>query len=48
LEEDHQVQQRDQEGERISADIEDLKQRQKTMVIMEHIKGVQDMKKLQA
>jgi hypothetical protein len=48
LEEDQQVQQWDQEGERISATIQDLKQRQKTMSIMEHIKGAQDMKKLQA
>jgi hypothetical protein len=48
LEEDQQVQQWDQEGERISATIQDLKQRQKTMSITERVKGVQDMKKLQA
>jgi hypothetical protein len=48
LEEDQQVQQWDQEEERISAAIQDLKQRQKTMSIMEHVKGAQDMKKLQA
>jgi hypothetical protein len=47
LEEDHQVQQWDQEGERISATIEDLKQRKNTMPIMEHVKGAHDMKKLQ-
>jgi catalase len=41
LEEDQQVQQWDQEGERISATIQDLKQRQKTMPIMEHVKGAQ-------
>jgi hypothetical protein len=38
LEEDQQVQQWDQEGERISATIQDLKQRQKTMPIMEQSK----------
>jgi hypothetical protein len=48
LEEDQQVEQWDQEGERISTTIQDLKQRQKTMPIIEHFKGVQDMKKLQA
>jgi predicted nucleic acid-binding Zn-ribbon protein len=48
LEEDQQVQQWDQEEERISATIQDLKQRQKTMSIMERVKGAQDMKKLQA
>jgi predicted nucleic acid-binding Zn-ribbon protein len=48
LEEDQQVQQWDQEGERISATIQDLKQRQKTMSITERVKGAQDMKKLQA
>jgi hypothetical protein len=47
LEEDQQVQQWDQEEEKISATIQDLKQRQKTMKIIEHLKGVQDMKKLQ-
>jgi hypothetical protein len=46
LEEDQQVQQWDQEGERISADIQDLKQRKNTMLIMECVKGAQDMKKL--
>jgi hypothetical protein len=39
LEEDQQVQQCDQEGERISAGIQDLKKRQKTMSITERIKG---------
>jgi hypothetical protein len=48
LEEDQQVQQWDQEEEKISATIQDLKQRQKMMKITEHLKGVQDMKKLQA
>jgi predicted nucleic acid-binding Zn-ribbon protein len=48
LEEDQQVQQWDKEEERISTAIQDLKQRQKTMSITEHIKGAQDMKKLQA
>jgi hypothetical protein len=48
LEEDEQVQHWDQEEEKISAAIQDLKQRQKTMKIIEHLKGVQDMKKLQA
>jgi hypothetical protein len=48
LEEDQQVQQWDQEEERISTTIQDLKQKQKTMSITEHVKGAQDMKKLQA
>jgi hypothetical protein len=39
LEEDQQVQQWDQEEERISATIQDLKQRQKTMSITERVKG---------
>jgi hypothetical protein len=47
LEEDQQVQQWDQEEEKISATIQDLKQRQKMMQITECLKGVQDMKKLQ-
>jgi cell fate (sporulation/competence/biofilm development) regulator YmcA (YheA/YmcA/DUF963 family) len=46
LEEDEQVQQWDQEEERLSTTIQDLKQRQKTMSITEHLKGTQDMKKL--
>jgi hypothetical protein len=48
LEEDQQVQRWDKEEERINAVIQDLKQRQKTMAITERVKGVQDMKKLQA
>jgi uncharacterized coiled-coil DUF342 family protein len=48
LEEDQQVQQWDQEEERISATIQDLKQRQRMMSIMECVKGAQDMKKMQA
>jgi hypothetical protein len=46
LEEDKQVQRWDKEEERISTSIKDLKQRQKTMPITEHVKGAQDMKKL--
>jgi hypothetical protein len=48
LEEDEQVQQWDQEEGKVSATIQDLKKRQKTMSITEHLKGTQDMKKLQA
>jgi hypothetical protein len=48
LEEDEQVQQWDQEEERVSATIQELKQRQKTMSITERLKGNQDLKKLQA
>jgi hypothetical protein len=48
LEEDEQVQRWDQEEERINAEIQDLKQRQKTMGITEHLKGTQEMKRLQA
>lgn len=48
LEEDEQVQQWDQEEERISAAIQDLKQRQKTMTITARPKGTQDIKKMQA
>jgi cell fate (sporulation/competence/biofilm development) regulator YmcA (YheA/YmcA/DUF963 family) len=40
LEEDQQVQWWEKEEERISAAIQDLKKRQKTMSIMDHIKGV--------
>ena len=46
LEEDEQVQQWNQEEERISVEIQDLKQRKKTMVITDHLKGTQDMKRL--
>jgi hypothetical protein len=48
LEEDEQVQQWDQEEERISTTIQDLKQRKKTMSITERLKGTHNMKKLQA
>jgi FtsZ-binding cell division protein ZapB len=41
LEEDEQVQQWDQEEERISTTIQDLKQRKKTMSITERLKGTQ-------
>jgi hypothetical protein len=47
LEEDEQVQQWDQEEERLSATIQELKNRHKTMSITEHLKGNQDLKKLQ-
>jgi hypothetical protein len=47
LEEDQQVQHWDQEEEKISVSIQDLKQRHKMMKITEHLKGVHDMKKLQ-
>jgi hypothetical protein len=48
LEEDQQVQHWDQEEEKISTTIQDLKQRQKTMKIIERLKGIQEMEKLQA
>jgi hypothetical protein len=48
LEEDEQVQQWDKEEERVSASIQDLKQRQKTMSITERLQCTQDMKKLQS
>jgi hypothetical protein len=48
LEEDEQVQQWDQEEERVSAAIQELKKRKKAMSITEHMKGTQDMKKLQS
>ena len=48
MEEDEQVQQWDQEEEKISATIQDLKKRQKTMSITKNLKGTQDMKKLHA
>jgi hypothetical protein len=47
MEEDQQVQHLDQEEEKISVAIQDLKQRQKMMNLIEPLKGVQDMKKLQ-
>ena len=46
LEEDEQVQQWDQEEERVSTSIQYLKQRQKVMSITERLKGTQDMKKM--
>jgi hypothetical protein len=48
LDEDEQVQQWDQEEERLNASIQELKNRQKTMSITECLKGNQDLKKLQA
>jgi hypothetical protein len=47
IEEDEHVQHWDQEEEMISATIQDLKQRKKTMKITEWLKGLQDMKNLQ-
>jgi hypothetical protein len=47
LEEDEKVQQWDQEEERIIVAIQELNQRQKTMSIMERLKGTQGMKTLQ-
>jgi conjugal transfer/entry exclusion protein len=46
LEEDQKVQKWAKEEERIIASIRDLKKRQNKMSITEHIKWVQDMKKL--
>jgi hypothetical protein len=40
LEEDQQVQKWDKEEERINTVIQDLKQRQQTMPIPKHVKGV--------
>jgi hypothetical protein len=48
LEEDPQVQCWDKEEERINAVIQELKQRQKTIPIPEHVKGMQELKKMQA
>jgi hypothetical protein len=48
LEEDQKIQKWDKEEERISIAIQDIKKRQKTMSIIEHIKGAHYMKKLQA
>ena len=48
LEEDPQVQQWNKEEERINAAIQELKQKQKTIPILERVKGTQEMKKLQA
>jgi chromosome segregation ATPase len=48
LDEDEQVQQWDQEEERLSVAMQELKNRQKMMSITERLKGNQDMKKLQA
>jgi hypothetical protein len=47
LEEDDKFQQWDQEEETISVSIQELKQRKTRMSIITHLKGTQDMKKLQ-
>jgi hypothetical protein len=47
IEEDQQVQKWDKEEETIREPFQDLKQRKKTITIMERVKGVHDMKKLQ-
>jgi polyhydroxyalkanoate synthesis regulator protein len=47
LEEDPQVQHWDKEEERINAMIQELKQRKKTIPILERVKGTQEMKKMQ-
>jgi hypothetical protein len=46
LEEDPQVQRWDKEEERINAVIQELKQKQKTIPILERVKGMQEMKKM--
>jgi hypothetical protein len=46
LEEDKKVQRWDQEEERMCAEIQDLKQRQKTMSITNRLKGTHEMKRL--
>jgi septal ring factor EnvC (AmiA/AmiB activator) len=48
FDEDEQVQQWDQEEERLSTTMQELKNRHKTMSIIERLKGNQDLKKLQA
>jgi len=48
LEEYSQVQHWDKEEERINAMIQELKQRQKTILILEWVKGMQELKKIQA
>jgi hypothetical protein len=47
LEEDEKVQQWDQQEDKISASIQELNKQQKTMSIMELLKGTQEMKTLQ-
>jgi enoyl-[acyl-carrier-protein] reductase (NADH) len=48
LEEDPQVQCWDKEDERINVVIQELKQKKNTIPILEHIKGMQDLNKMQA
>jgi len=47
LEEDEKVQKWDQEEEKINTTMQEINKRQKTMSIIECLKGTQDMKKLQ-
>jgi hypothetical protein len=46
LKEDPQVQQWEKEEERIIAMIQEFKQQQKTIPILEQVKGTQELKKL--
>ena len=48
LEEDPQVQWWDNEEERINSVIQELKQKKNTIPIPEHVKGTQEINKLQA
>jgi hypothetical protein len=48
MEEDEKIQQLDQKQEKITPDIQDLKQQQKAMAILERMRSAQDMKNLQA
>jgi hypothetical protein len=48
MEEDKKIQQLDQKQEKITADIQDLKQQQKAMAILERMRSAPDMKNLQA
>ena len=47
MEEDKKIQQLDQKQEKITADIQDLKQQQKAMAILERMRSAQDMNNLQ-
>jgi hypothetical protein len=46
LEEDPQVQHWEKEEEMINAKIQEFKQQQKTILILEQVKGTQELKKL--
>jgi hypothetical protein len=48
LEEDPQVQHWDKEEERINTVIQELKQKKNTIMIPEHVKGMQYLKKMHA